>query len=181
MSTSNGIANPGTQDHQDVAAITSSDQAQAGLPVLGIPDNLSRLTALASARVVGVFANPRTLHKAGPAVPLLALVNDRCGDTTACMIKYKDVAEELGVSVTTVKDWAEALSKLGYFTRAACGPSGVAIRLCPERWPIADPDMTTAVSRVVDVLNALRMTIDGVLVSAISEVRKIVSVSPSTP
>lgn len=142
--------------------------------ILGIPECNRKLSNRAQERALGVLADPLALKKAGVAVPLLAVVSERCGDGDECRFKYQDLARELGVAPTTLKNWAADLVHLGYFTREACGPSGVIIRLCQERWPSRERSGAFAVKsqHTVEVLNALRVTIDGALAAAAADVRK---------
>jgi len=133
------------------------------------------LTVRAEERAIAVLADPLALKQAGAAVPLLAIINIRCGETDRCRLKYADVAKELGVSVTTVKAWAESLVTLGYLTREPCGPSGVDIHLCAERWPDQQSEtaLATTANRVADIITAVRITVDGALASATTEIRRV--------
>lgn len=144
-------------------------------PDLGHTGQRSKLTIKAQERAVTVLADPSVLKRAGPAAPLLAVVNERCGDGDICRLKYADVAKELDVSVTTAKGWAEALEELGYFTRKPCGPAGVDIRLCLKCWPCegVGTALQATSKRLVDVLGALRLTVDGTLASTITDVQRV--------
>lgn len=152
---------------------TESPGCASALPNLGSSALPRKLTLQAQDRALGVLADPVTLQQAGAAVPLLAVVNERCEEQMCCRLKYADVARELVVSVTTVKAWADTLEKLGYFTRKPCGPAGVDIRLRMERWPSRERSnaLTAMSQRTVAVLEALRITVDGVLASAVTDVR----------
>ena len=141
------------------------------LPDLGNTGLHRRLTIQAEERAIGVLADPVALKQAAAAAPLLAVVNERCGDSDMCRLKYADVATQLGVSVTTLKTWAETLARLGYFTREPCGPAGVDIRLCPERWPsMGATALAATATRIADVLSAVRLTVDNALASAAADV-----------
>ena len=138
-----------------------------------------KLTIQVEERAVGVLADPSALRQLGTAAPLLALVNERCGDGQQCRIKYADVARDLGVSTTTLKAWSESLEKLGYYTRTPCGPAGVDIRLCSDAWPSRDAGTTVmdTLRDIADVLDALRVTLDRALDSAASDVRRVLGVA----
>ncbi len=154
--------------------VTNQAPAVVGHPDLGNAGSQHRLTMRAEERAVGVLADPLALKQAGTAVPLLAVVNERCGDGESCRLKYADVAARLDVSVTTVKTWAESLGTLGYFTREACGPAGVEIRLCAERWPgRGGTALVEAVNTVARVIDAVRVTVNRALESATAEVRRV--------
>ena len=146
-----------------------------GASVLGNSARNLKLSVRAEVRAIGVLADPLVLKQAGAAAPLLAMVNERCGEGNCCRIKYTDVARDLGVSVTTVKTWAETLEHLGFFKREPCGPSGVDLRLDPERWPNCGTGtaMDAVVSRLVNMLDAVQVTIGGALESAKAEVRRV--------
>lgn len=152
----------------------SKEDGGVGLPNLVSPGPSHILAGRAQERALGVLAKPLVLKLVGAAVPLLAVINERCGDGDRCRFKYGDVAKELGVSVTTVKAWSESLATLGYFTREACGPTGVEIRLCPERWPsrARSSALVAAVEQATMVLEAVRMTVDRALASAVADLRR---------
>ena len=132
-----------------------------------------KLTMEAQERAIGVLANPAALRRMGSATPLLAIVNERCGDDDNCRIKYREEAKTLGVSVATLKTWADALERLGYFTRALHGPSGVEIRLCPEMWHQGDGTLLAdRLKQVAGVVYALQITMNGALNSAACELQR---------
>jgi hypothetical protein len=132
-----------------------------------------RLTVEAEKRALAVLADSPALRRIGAAAPLLAVVIERCGDGDGCRLKYAEVANELGASATTVKTWSEALEKLRYYARTPCGPAGVGIRLCLERWPSqgARTALTNAGEQIAAVLDAVRLTVDRALGSAAADVR----------
>ena len=168
-SESNGAAT------KDTNRLISQKTDSATLPELGSNGLQSTLTVESERRALGVLVDPLVLKQVGAAVPLLAVINERCGDGMTCRIKYGDVANWLSVSVTTVKMWAETLAKLGYITREPVGPAGVDIQLCPDRWPTSDGGrvLARAAQHIATVLDAVKLTIDQALTSAVGEIRHI--------
>jgi hypothetical protein len=120
---------------------------------------------------VGVLADPGHLVQAGTATAMLAYVNKACGDGEECTIHYAVVAQDLGASVSTVKAWADALDRLGYFTRVPHGRSGVLVRLNPERWPTRDSSQDTAVRQAASIISATRTTLNAALDGALAQLQ----------
>jgi hypothetical protein len=164
-----------TTTTQSVRGVTANQTNNgAELSMLGSQPQDHILPGQAQDRALGVLADPLALKQAGSAAPLLAVVNERCGNGVSCRLRYADIARELDVSVTTIKTWADLLEKLGYFTRQPCGPAGVDIRLSSERWPSRSRfnAVNAMAQRAVAVLDAVRVTVDAALVSAAADVRR---------
>lgn len=148
---------------------------QIGIEKLGNSDNAHKLSRHAQERAVWVLGDPLVLKQAGAAAPLLAVVNEKCGERESCRLKYSSVAADLAVSTTTLKSWAALLEQLGFFKRQPCGPAGVDIMLNPARWPSGGTGtaLDASVLKLVAVLEAARLTVDGALRSAVTDVQDV--------
>lgn len=161
--TKTGITAPPTSVPEKATDKRCADSAHAA--------DAGKLSERARERALGVLADPASLVQAGTATAMLAYVNKACGDQEECTIRYADVAHGLDASVSTVKAWADTLDKLGYFTRAPQGRSGVLVRLNAERWPTRDNTQATAIGRAASIISATRTTLGAALDGALAQLQ----------
>ena len=164
-----GGANFGPEDDPSYGNRTGT--ANKDSPGLGHGSSPGFLCGHARERALGVLADPVYLVQIGTAAAMLAYVNIHCGDQETCTVRYADAAATLGVSVSTIKAWADALDKLGYFTRTPSGRSGVLIHLNAERWPGPDRKQDLAIERVTGIVTAARVTINAALDGAVAQLQ----------